>query len=54
MKKGDAQILVLLIDALENAEAKLENVYDMKDYDSFMRVKKYILEVQRRIAEVAK
>jgi hypothetical protein len=54
MKKSDAQILFLLIEAFENAEAKMENVYDKKDYDSFVKIKQYVLEVQRRIAEVTK
>jgi len=53
MKKSDAQFLFQLAESLEKAEAKLEEYYGRKDYDNFEKTKKYLLDVQKKIAEVA-
>jgi hypothetical protein len=43
-----------LIDVLEEAELKLERTYEIKDYESFNKLKKFILEVQRIISYTIK
>ena len=54
MKKSDAQNLFQLVDSLEKSAEKLEEYYKKKDYDNFEKVRKNILEIQKRITEVTK
>ncbi|MFC1710828.1 hypothetical protein ACFLZJ_01585 [Nanoarchaeota archaeon] len=52
MKKGDVAFLIQLVNALEQAEHSLEQAYESKDYDSFNKSKKLILQIQKRIEGV--
>jgi len=54
MEKGDVAFLNQLVQALENAELKLEEAYKKQDYENFDASKKLILKVQSKIAEVSK
>jgi len=54
MKKEDITFLNQLIKALEEAESKLEEAYDKKDYESFDKSKKLILQIQKKISEIIK
>lgn len=54
MKKGDIPFLNQLVKALEEGELKLEEFYNKKDYENFIKVKKFILQVQEKISEVVK
>jgi hypothetical protein len=43
-----------LVDVLEEAGLKLEETYNKKDYESFDKLKKFILEVQGKISDMIK
>lgn len=40
-----------LIESLEDSERKLEEAYNKKDAYEFNKVKKFMLEIQKQIAE---
>ena len=52
MERDDTQLLFQLINSLDEAEARLEEAYDTHDYESFSKAKKFMLQIQRKIAEV--
>jgi len=52
IKRGDIMFLNQLVKTLEEAELKLEEAYDEKNYESFNNVKKLIIQVQKKISEV--
>lgn len=57
MKRGlEEEIVILnqLIKSLTEAELKLDEAYEKKDYNSFIKIKKIILQLQERIFEVVK
>ena len=54
MKKEDVAFLNQLIKALEEAESNLEEVYNKKDYESFNKSKKLILQIQKKISEIVR
>ena len=54
MKEEDIEFLSQLIKALEEAELKLEEAYEKKDYENFNKSKKFIMQIQRKISEVIK
>lgn len=54
MEKGDLEFLNQLVDSIQEAGDKLEKAYDKKDYEKFDKIKKFILQVQRKISEVLK
>jgi len=41
-------------DVLEEAGLKLEEAYNKKDHESFNKLKKFILEVQKKISYITK
>jgi len=43
-----------LVSSLEEAELKLEKSYRDRDYENFSRLKKFILEIQKKISEIIK
>ncbi|HIG94858.1 MAG: hypothetical protein QT05_C0048G0014 [archaeon GW2011_AR13] len=43
-----------LIDSLQEAELRLEESYEKKDYAMFNKLKKYILDVQGRMDQTLK
>jgi len=53
-RREEITFLRQLVDALEEAELKLEESYNKKDYESFNKLKKFILEVQRKISYMTK
>ncbi len=54
MKREDIEFLNQLIKALEEAELRLEETYEKKDYENFNKTKKFIMQIQRKISEVIK
>ncbi len=40
--------------SLEEAELKLEEAYEKKEYERFDKIKKFILEIESKIGEIAK
>ena len=54
MIKEDIPFLNQLVKALEETELKLEKAYEKKDYESFDKSKKFMLQIQRKISEVIK
>ncbi len=53
-RREEITFLRQLVDALEEAELKLEESYNKKDYESFNKLKKFILDVQRKISYMTK
>ena len=47
----DISFLSQLVKALEEAELNLEEYYEKKDYENFEISKKFILQIQKKIAE---
>ena len=54
MEKEDIEFLNQLVKSLEEAEPKLEEAYKNKDYETFNKLKKFILNIQKKIFEVVK
>lgn len=54
MKKEDIEFLNQLIKSLEEAGRKLKESYEEKDSDMFIKSKKFILQIQRKISEVSR
>ena len=54
VKREDIPFLNQLVKALEEAELKLEEAYEKKDYEDFNKSKKFMLQIQRKISEVIK
>ncbi len=54
MKKSDMPFLNQLVKALEETGLKLEEFYEQKDYENFIKAKKFILKIQKKISEVVK
>ena len=52
IKKEDLMFLNQLVKTLEEAELKLEEAYDEKNYEDFNNVKKLMINVQKKISEV--
>lgn len=52
--REDISFLSQLVKTLEEAELKLEEAYDKKDYESFNKSKKFIFEIQKKISEIVK
>jgi len=52
MIRGETRdFLNQLARSLETAELKLEQAYTNSDYDQFNKIKKFILEIQKKILE---
>jgi len=51
-QKEDVVFLNQLAGSLEEASIKLEKFYNRKDVENFNRTKKFILNIQNKIAEV--
>ena len=54
MEKGDVEFLIQLVKSLENAELKMEEYYNKKDYENFNSSKKIIIRIQKKISEMTK
>ena len=54
MEKREIQYIAQLINTLEQSEVKLEKADREKNTGEFNRVKKFILQIQRKISEVLK
>ncbi len=52
-QRGNILFLNQLVKTLEEAEAKLEMYYEKKDYSNVNKLKKFISQIQKKIAEVA-
>jgi len=54
MEKREIQYIAQLINTLEQTEIKLEKYSREKNTNEFNNVKKFILQIQRKISEVLK
>jgi hypothetical protein len=54
MEKREIQYIAQLITTLENTEAKLEKAHKGESTEEFNILKKFILQIQRKISEVLK
>ena len=54
MKKEDIPLLDQLIKSLEEGALKLEEAFERKDSEDFIRIKKFMIQIQKKIAEVIK
>ncbi len=54
MKRGDIPLLNQLIGSLEESGLKLEEAFERKDSEDFIIIKKFMIQIQRKIAEVIK
>lgn len=52
--RENISFLSQLVKTIEEAGLKLEEAYDKKDYESFSKSKKFVLEIQRKISEIVK
>lgn len=52
VKKEDAEFLKQLGSSLEKAARKLEEAYEKNSYEDFSKLKKFILGVQKNVAEI--
>ena len=52
MNKGNILFLNQLVKTLEEAELKLEETYNKKDYENFNNVKKLVIQIQNKMSEV--
>ena len=46
------QFLKQLVSSLEKAQSKLEMSYERKSYNDFNKIKKFMLDIQKKIIEV--
>lgn len=53
VEKEDIPFLIHLVDSLDEARLKLEEAHANRDYEKFNKIKKFILEAQRKISEVS-
>lgn len=51
LKPENIQFLRQLILSLEKAEEKLDEAYRSESFDNFNRIKKFILQIQKKISE---
>ena len=54
MKEGDILFLKQLAESLEEAEPKLREAYEKEDSEEFNKIKKFILQISRRISDTIK
>ncbi len=52
IKKEDIMFLNQLVHTLEEAELKLEESYNKKNYENFNNMKKLIMQIQNKISGV--
>ena len=54
MKKEDIIILSQLVKTLEEIEPKLEESYNKKDFEEFNKLKKLMLNLQKKVSIILK
>ena len=54
MKKGDVSVLNQIISSIDGEVVNLEKFYSAKDYDSFNKSKKIILDLNKKFGEIIK
>ena len=54
MIKSDIAFLKQLIKSLEDSEEKLEKAYQKGDVESFNKIKRFMLSMQKQIEEILK
>jgi hypothetical protein len=54
MKKEEIPQLEQIITSLGDAVPRLEQAYEKKDSENFNKIKKFIIQGQRKISEIAK
>ena len=54
LTKEEISFLNHLIKSLEESGLKLEEYYMKKDYEKFKNIKKFMLEMQKKISEIVK
>jgi hypothetical protein len=50
--KENVEFLGQLVGSLEKARVRLEETYQRKQYDDFNKIKKFMLDLQKKITEV--
>ena len=53
INEGDVSLLNQLVSALEDAFARFETAYEKKDSENFNKLKRILIQTQRRISEIA-
>ena len=48
----NVEFLGQLVNSLEKAETKLEQAYQNQNYDEFNKLKKLMMQIQKRISEI--
>tara|TARA_Y100000310_G_scaffold24394_1_gene23446 strand:- start:16018 stop:16203 length:186 start_codon:yes stop_codon:yes gene_type:complete len=54
LTKEEISFLNHLVKSLEESELKLKEYYIKKDYENFKNIKKFMLEMQKKISEILK
>ena len=54
LTKEEISFLNHLVKSLEESGLKLEEYYMKKDYEKFKNIKKFMLEMQKKISEIVK
>ncbi len=54
MEKEDMSFLSQLVNSLSEATEKLEKAYNEKDPERFIKAKKFVTEIQKRISELVR
>jgi len=52
MKREEISLLAQLVKTLEGAEVEMENSYSSGEYDKFIRIKKLISGINKKIGEI--
>lgn len=50
-ENNDLVFVNQLVTSLEEAQVKLEEAYEKKDYETFEKIKKFMKEIQQKIEE---
>jgi exonuclease VII small subunit len=54
MRKEEIEYIIQIVKTLEEVIPRLETAYNKKDAETFNRIKKFILQAQRKVQEVVK
>ncbi|MBS3085827.1 hypothetical protein J4225_04040 [Candidatus Pacearchaeota archaeon] len=54
MKEDDIVFLKQLVESLNEAESKLREAYYKKDSEEFNKIKKFMLQINRRMSDAIK
>lgn len=52
IKKEELSFLSQLISSFEEASVKLEEAYEERNHENFNKIKKFMMEIQKRISDI--